>query len=85
MMPAMRHLFRLWVSSLLFIVSSAALAQQALIVADDATSAKAFRPQVGKVATFVCPSNLKPTTPGVIGRSRNRIVASLRTSPQLPH
>ena len=56
--PSMRHLFRLWAPSLLLIISSTALAQQALIVAEDATSAKAFRPQVGKVITFVCPSNL---------------------------
>lgn len=58
-MPPMRHLFRLCLTSLLLIVSSAALAQQMLIVAHESSTAKAFRPQVGKVATFVCPSDLK--------------------------
>ena len=58
-MPSMRHVFRLCLASVLLIVSSTALAQQMLIVADESISAKGFRPQVGKVATFVCPSDLK--------------------------
>lgn len=57
----MRWPFRLCAAILLLLASSPALAQQHLIVADDATSAKGFRPQVGRVLTFVCPSNLKPT------------------------
>ena len=40
-------------------ISSAAFAQQMLIVADESISAKGFRPQVGKVVTFVCPWDLK--------------------------
>ncbi|HLZ34904.1 MAG TPA: LCCL domain-containing protein [Nitrospira sp.] len=54
----MRWPFRLCAPALLLLASSPALAQQALIVADDATNAKAFRPQVGKIATFVCPAKL---------------------------
>lgn len=54
----MRHVFRLCASSFLLLVSSAAFAQAPVIVADDATSAKAFRSQVGKIVTFVCPSKL---------------------------
>jgi len=56
----MQRLFRLCTPALLLLVSSTALAQQALIVADGGTSAIAFRPQVGKIVTFVCSSNLNP-------------------------
>lgn len=56
----MRRLFRMCAPALFLMASSAALAQQALIVADYATSAIAFRQQAGKVATFICPSNLNP-------------------------
>src|SRR5512143_1751459 len=58
MIAVMRWLFRMCAPAFLLMASTAALAQQALIVADGATSAIAFRPQVGKVVTFVCPSNL---------------------------
>lgn len=54
----MRHLFRLSVSSLLLLVSSPALAQQHLLVADEGTSAVAYRSQVGRVLTFICPANI---------------------------
>lgn len=57
----MRWPFRLCPAILLLLASSPAFAQQHLIVAEDATSAKGFRPQVGRVLTFICPSNLKPT------------------------
>jgi hypothetical protein len=57
--PPMRTLCQLFASFLLCVVSSAVLAQQALIVADDGTKAIAFRSQVGKVVTFVCPSSLR--------------------------
>lgn len=57
----MRWLLRTCAPALFLMASSAALAQQALIVAAESTSAKAFRPQVGRVLTFVCPSNLKPS------------------------
>jgi len=56
--PPMRHLFRLCGLSLLLLVSTTALAQQSLIVADDGTNALAFRNKTGKVVTFVCPSTL---------------------------
>lgn len=54
-------LFRLCAPALLLLASGPAFAQQALIVADDATSAIAFRPQVGKIVTYVCPSTLSST------------------------
>jgi LCCL domain len=60
-MPLMRWLFGLCALALLLTISSVALAQQALIVADYDTSAIAFRPQAGKVATFLCPSTLTRT------------------------
>ena len=48
----MPYLARLYLSSLLLFVSSPALAQQSLIVADGGTNALAFRNKTGKVATF---------------------------------
>lgn len=45
-------------SLLLLLASSPALAQQHLLVADEDTSAVAFRSQVGRVLTFICPSKL---------------------------
>jgi LCCL domain-containing protein len=57
--PSMRNLFRLSASSLFFIISSTALAQQSMLVADDGTKAGAFRSQPGKVVTFICPSTLQ--------------------------
>ena len=57
--PPMRTLFLLSASSLFFVISSTALAQQSLIVADDGTKASAFRFQPGRVLTFLCPSTLK--------------------------
>jgi LCCL domain-containing protein len=57
----MRWLFRLCAPAFFLTASTAALAQQALIVADQSTHAKAFRYQVGKIATFVCPGNVNVT------------------------
>ena len=58
----MRRWFQVCAAGLLLITSSVTLAQQMLIVADDdSLSAKGFRPQVGKVVTFVCPSTLAKT------------------------
>ncbi len=51
-------LSRLWLSSLLVMVSSTAFAQQSLIVADDGTRGLSFRNQTGRIVTFVCPSTL---------------------------
>src|SRR5512135_3409480 len=46
------------VTGLLLWITSAALAQQSLIVADDGTRGISFRNQIGRVLTFVCPSTL---------------------------
>jgi hypothetical protein len=61
MIRALGVLFYLSAPSLQVLATSAALAQQALIVADYDTNAIAFRPQTGKVATFLCPSTLTRT------------------------
>lgn len=53
-----RYLLRLCVLSLVPIVSSPALAQQHLLVAEESTSAVAYRSQVGRVVTFICPANI---------------------------
>ena len=55
-MPLMRHVIRMCASTCLLLVSSPALAQQHLLVAEDSTSAVAFRSQVGRVLTFICPA-----------------------------
>lgn len=55
-MPSMQHVVRLCASTCLLLVSSPALAQQHLLVAEDSTSAVAFRSQVGRVLTFICPA-----------------------------
>lgn len=52
----MRHLFQWCAASLLLLASSPALAQQHLLVAEESTSAVAFRSQVGRVLTFICPA-----------------------------
>ena len=57
-MPSKRHLVRWCASSLLLLASTPALAQQHLLVAEDATSAVAYRSQIGRVLTFICPSTL---------------------------
>lgn len=44
--------------SLFLLVPSLALAQQHLLVAEESTSAVAFRSQVGRVLTFICPANV---------------------------
>jgi len=56
MTPPMQYLYQLCLSSLLLLVSSTALAQQHLLVAEESTSAVAFRSQVGRVLTFICPA-----------------------------
>jgi len=56
--PKMRHLFQWCAVSLLLLASSPALAQQHLLVAEASTSAVAFRSQVGRVVTFICPANI---------------------------
>jgi len=45
-------------SSLVLCVSSPVLAQQHLIVAEESTSAVAFRSQVGRAVTFICPATI---------------------------
>jgi len=57
-MSSMRHLFQSCALFLLLLVPSLALAQQHLLVAEDATSAIAFQSQIGRVGTFICPSTL---------------------------
>ncbi|HSA62055.1 MAG TPA: LCCL domain-containing protein, partial [Nitrospiraceae bacterium] len=52
----MRHVVQWCALSLLLLVPSPALAQQHLLVAEDSTSAVAFRSQVGRVLTFICPA-----------------------------
>ena len=54
--PSIRHLFQWCAASLLLLASSPALAQQHLLVAEETTSAVAFRSQVGRVLTFTCPA-----------------------------
>ncbi|HET8720852.1 MAG TPA: LCCL domain-containing protein, partial [Nitrospira sp.] len=56
-MPSKRHLVG-WCAALLLLTSNPALAQQHLLVAEDATSAVAYRSQIGRVLTFICPSKL---------------------------
>lgn len=55
-MRSMRHVVQWCALSLLLLVPSFALAQQHLLVAEDSTSAVAFRSQVGRVLTFICPA-----------------------------
>ena len=55
-MLSMRHVVPWCALSLLLLVPSLALAQQHLLVAEDSTSAVAFRSQVGRVLTFICPA-----------------------------
>jgi hypothetical protein len=55
-MLSMRHVVQWCALSLLLLVPSLALAQQHLLVAEDSTSAVAFRSQVGRVLTFICPA-----------------------------
>jgi hypothetical protein len=57
-MLSRRHLVRWCASSLLLLTSNPALAQQHLLVAEESTSAVAFRSQVGRVVTFICPANI---------------------------
>ncbi len=57
-MRSMRQLIQWCVSSLLLLASSPALAQQHLLVADEGTSAVGYQSQVGRVLTFICPSQL---------------------------
>ncbi|MDF0643197.1 MAG: LCCL domain-containing protein [Nitrospira sp.] len=54
----MRQLIQWCASSLLLLAPSLALAQQHLLVAEESTSAVAFRSQVGRVVTFICPANI---------------------------
>lgn len=55
-MLSMRHAIRMCGFTCLLLVSIPALAQQHLLVAEDSTSAVAFRSQVGRVLTFICPA-----------------------------
>ncbi|NGZ10335.1 MAG: hypothetical protein CV088_13255 [Nitrospira sp. LK70] len=55
-MLSMRHVIRMCASTCLLLVSSPALAQQLLLVAEESTSAVAYRSQVGRVVTFICPA-----------------------------
>ena len=60
---ALRWLWPAWASAMIAAITVMALVTgvlpgQRLVVADDATSGLAFRSQVGRVATFVCPSTL---------------------------
>jgi hypothetical protein len=55
-MLSLRHAVQWCALSLLLLVPSLALAQQHLLVAEDSTSAVAFRSQVGRVLTFICPA-----------------------------
>lgn len=55
MLP-MRHVVQWCALSLVLLVPSLALAQQHLLVAEESTSAVAFRSQVGRVLTFICPA-----------------------------
>lgn len=57
-MPSIRQLFQWCASFLLLLVPSLALAQQHVLVADEGTSAVGYRSQLGRVLTFICPSNL---------------------------
>lgn len=54
----MRHMVQWCALSLLLLVPSLVLAQQHLLVAEESTSAVAFRSQVGRVLTFICPANV---------------------------
>lgn len=54
----MRHLIHMCVSTWLLLVSIPTLAQQHLLVAEESTSAVAFRSQIGRVVTFICPANV---------------------------
>ena len=56
-MLTMRHVVRWCVFLLLLPVPSPSLAQQHLLVAEESTSAVAYRSQVGRVVTFICPAN----------------------------
>ena len=56
--PSMRQLIKWCASSLLLLAPSLALAQQHVLVADEGTSAVGYRSQLGRVLTFICPSNL---------------------------
>jgi len=58
MMPSLQHMIRVCASTCLLLVSSPALAQQHLLVAEESTSAVAFRSQVGRVVTFICPAKI---------------------------
>ena len=51
------------VTGLLVGIAGAVFAQQSMIVADDGTRGDAFRPQPGRVVTFICPSTLKLNQP----------------------
>ena len=55
-MRSMRHVVQWCALSLLPLIPSLALAQQHLLVAEESTSAVAFRSQVGRVLTFICPT-----------------------------
>jgi len=55
---SMRHMVQWCALSLFLLVPSLALAQQHLLVAEESTSAVAFRSQVGRVLTFICPANV---------------------------
>jgi len=56
--PSMRQQIQWCVSFLLLLVPSLALAQQHVLVADEGLSAGGYRSQLGRVLTFICPSNL---------------------------
>lgn len=55
-MLSMRHVVQWCALTCLFLVSIPAFAQQHLLMAEDSTSAVAFRSQVGRVLTFICPA-----------------------------
>jgi len=57
-MPSMRQLIQWCTLSLLLLIPSLALAQQHVLVADEGLSAGGYVSQLGKVLTFICPSNI---------------------------
>ena len=57
-MSALRWLPPVLASAMIAMVASVLPGQQLLIVADDGTTGLAFRAQVGRAVTFVCPSTI---------------------------